>query len=451
MEAAMNSLLATPKQAQTGAASLTGDLFSIDSGKISLKGTDNDSFSGMLKEKMGSKESSQNDRERNELPAGGKDDSSIAEKRNESINEGKEQQAKERQESTEQREEQKTADQRSSEEGDSEKNSNQESKEESEKRADSEGPESDEASVDDADAEEVLLGELLATEEPPAVEEPPTAEETMLAIQQPASEIVAPQVAAAQQAVKEKSVELDEALLEEEMLAKAAAGEGRGRTPNLPPELQNKQQMNEEINFKNAMNMLKEQQAAGAFAGELAQASQVAEMSATSGSTMNLASGFDPLSSTDRTGQVKGMTVPPQSRQWSSELGDRILFMAGKKIQSAEIRLNPPNLGLLEVKLAVNGDQAQLVFQSGNAAVRDVLESSIPRIREMLEQSGITLTDVNISDRQKPGAEQSADGDKDKNRNGSSMNGTGQGFDEDEVVPISTMAVDRIGLVDYYI
>jgi flagellar hook-length control protein FliK len=69
----------------------------------------------------------------------------------------------------------------------------------------------------------------------------------------------------------------------------------------------------------------------------------------------------------------------------------------------------------------------------------------------MLEQSGITLTDVNISDRQKPGAEQSADGDKDKNRNGSSMNGTGQGFDEDEVVPISTMAVDRIGLVDYYI
>jgi len=197
MEAAMNSLLATPKQAQTGAASLTGDLFSIDSGKISLKGTDNDSFSGMLKEKMGSKEASHNDRERNELPAGGKDDSSIAEKRNESINEGKEQQAKERQESTEQREEQKTADQRSSEEGDSEKNSNQESKEESEKRADSEGPESDEASVDDADAEEVLLGELLATEEPPAVEEPPTAEETMLAIQQPASEIVAPQVAAA--------------------------------------------------------------------------------------------------------------------------------------------------------------------------------------------------------------------------------------------------------------
>lgn len=429
MEAAINTLFGTPKPAQSGVSSLAGDLFAIDSGKSSAKTGAENSFSSMLKEKMDGKEAQGSERERNELPAGGKDDSSVQEKRSETAIEQKEQQAKERQEKSEESAEQQAADKRSD-ERDSEKSSSKES----------------EQQVDGEADEELVPEPLLAGEEP-------VLEEGLLNLQQPVveaqSEMVAPQVAAAQQVVSEEPVEVDEALLEEERLLKAARGEERGRSPNLPPELQRSSQqiqMSEEASFKNAMNILKEQQAAGALAAEMAQAGDASEVK---GSNFNLMSGLDPFTSAERPTQLKGMTVPPQSRQWSSELGDRILFMAGKKIQSAEIRLNPPNLGLMEVKLAINGDQAQLVFQSGNAAVRDALESSIPRIREMLEQSGITLADVNISDRQQPGSEQSADKGGEEGKN-SPLMGSGEGVEE-EVVSISTMAVDRIGLVDYYI
>ncbi|HIJ47062.1 MAG: hypothetical protein HN421_03105 [Gammaproteobacteria bacterium] len=224
----------------------------------------------------------------------------------------------------------------------------------------------------------------------------------------------------------------------------------QGRDTALPPELQKGEQTIQvkEFELQMAMNALKGQQGAASGAdGRIAAQGADSATGAVGESLLSLNS-MNPASA-DKAVQLKGMTVPPQSRQWASELGDRILVMAGKKIQTAEIRLNPPNMGILEVKLAINGDQAQLVLQSGNANVRDVLESSIPRLKEMLEQSGITLVDVNIGQREQQQSEQAGEGDKDSGRNG--LGGTIDGEMEDEVMSASTMAVDRMGLVDYYI
>ena len=163
-----------------------------------------------------------------------------------------------------------------------------------------------------------------------------------------------------------------------------------------------------------------------------------------------LQGGGDSSMNASRATALKGMTVPPQSNQWASALGERMVVMASKKIQSAEIRLNPPNMGILEVKLALNGDQAQLVFQSGNANVRDALDLSVQRLREMLEQSGVQLTDVTVSDRgqQQAGMEES-EGDASHPSVGNGEGGADSG-DGDEVVAASTMAVGRMGLVNYY-
>ncbi len=159
-----------------------------------------------------------------------------------------------------------------------------------------------------------------------------------------------------------------------------------------------------------------------------------------------------PLSETvaapERATLIKGMTVPPQSRQWASELGERMMLMVGKKIHSAEIRLNPPNLGVLEVKLSVNGDQVQLLFQSGSASVRDAVESSIPRLREMLEQSGATVVEVNVGKRGQRGAAHP------EHEGGGMPFESWAGMEEDmggEPVAVSSLAVDRMGLVDYYV
>ena len=84
-------------------------------------------------------------------------------------------------------------------------------------------------------------------------------------------------------------------------------------------------------------------------------------------------------------------------RGWDQALGDKILWMAGQKQQVAELHLNPPELGPLKITLTLTQDQASAQFVSEHAAVRDALETAMPRLREMLADSGITLGNTSVS------------------------------------------------------
>jgi hypothetical protein len=84
--------------------------------------------------------------------------------------------------------------------------------------------------------------------------------------------------------------------------------------------------------------------------------------------------------------------------QWIDALTERAAWAANQKIQSAEVQLDPPELGYLQVKISVQNDQAVVSFVSGNAAVRDALEQNMPRLRELLQEQGLQLTDSGVSD-----------------------------------------------------
>lgn len=91
-------------------------------------------------------------------------------------------------------------------------------------------------------------------------------------------------------------------------------------------------------------------------------------------------------------------TVETPFRQpgWDQALSERVLWAANQKMQSAEIKLNPPQLGPIEVRIQMHQDQAQVSFTSQHAAVRDALEAALPRLREMFNASGFEL-DANVS------------------------------------------------------
>ncbi len=89
--------------------------------------------------------------------------------------------------------------------------------------------------------------------------------------------------------------------------------------------------------------------------------------------------------------------VPPQHPQWSHALGERMQWMVGQHLQKAEIRLDPPELGSLDVKVTVNKDHATVHFVTHNPQVRDALEAATPRLREMFADSGLNLGNVNVS------------------------------------------------------
>ena len=98
---------------------------------------------------------------------------------------------------------------------------------------------------------------------------------------------------------------------------------------------------------------------------------------------------------TDVHSAVTSTTVPSMSldmhfRQtgWDGAIGDRVMWMVNQRLQGAAIRLNPPELGPIEVRINMQGDQAQVSFSAQHASVREALEAAIPRLRDMFGNRG---------------------------------------------------------------
>lgn len=96
---------------------------------------------------------------------------------------------------------------------------------------------------------------------------------------------------------------------------------------------------------------------------------------------------------------LQTINLPVKHPQWGQALGQRIIFMSNNGLQQAQITLNPQHLGQIQVMLQLDKDQqmhVSLVAQNG--ATRESMESALPRLKEMMEQAGIQLASVNISD-----------------------------------------------------
>jgi len=88
----------------------------------------------------------------------------------------------------------------------------------------------------------------------------------------------------------------------------------------------------------------------------------------------------------------------PGQAGWDNALGQRILWMTGQQIKEATIQLNPPELGQIQVRVSVDGDQTSVNFISQHANVREAIDSALPRLREMLGADGLNLADASVDD-----------------------------------------------------
>lgn len=136
--------------------------------------------------------------------------------------------------------------------------------------------------------------------------------------------------------------------------------------------------------------------------------------------------------------------VPVGQSQWGEAVGKRIAWMASQRLSSAELHLDPPDLGPLQVKVSNSSqDQISVTFTSAQPAVREALDQNAARLREMFADQGLDLVDVNVSDHPDTGEQ----GDDDPEA------GTGRGFadgaeDESDASATTRIVTDR--LVDHY-
>lgn len=146
---------------------------------------------------------------------------------------------------------------------------------------------------------------------------------------------------------------------------------------------------------------------------------------------------------------VPGQPVPMQQGGWSEAVVDRVMWLSSQNLKSAEIQLDPAELGRLEVRINMNQDLAQVTFASANPNVRDALESQMHRLRELFTQQGMGQLDVNVSDQS---LDRGWQGDA---RQARQAGPGGESGGEEELgaagveTGVSNIRADR-GLVDYY-
>ncbi|MBA1192544.1 flagellar hook-length control protein FliK [Pseudomonas entomophila] len=94
---------------------------------------------------------------------------------------------------------------------------------------------------------------------------------------------------------------------------------------------------------------------------------------------------------------------------WSEGLVNRVMYLSSQNLKSADIQLEPAELGRLDIRVNMATDQAtQITFVSGHAGVRDTLDSQLHRLRELFTQQGLAQPDVSVADQSRGQQQQQA-------------------------------------------
>ncbi|NNC76720.1 MAG: hypothetical protein HKN77_02085 [Woeseiaceae bacterium] len=90
--------------------------------------------------------------------------------------------------------------------------------------------------------------------------------------------------------------------------------------------------------------------------------------------------------------------LPVQQKGWDNALAERVTVMANTRLQNAEIRLTPADLGPLKIRLAIEDGTANVSFHSQHVTTREAIEQALPRLREMLAENGLSLGQASVGD-----------------------------------------------------
>ncbi|WP_413738308.1 flagellar hook-length control protein FliK [Shewanella sp. BJSY2023SW001] len=98
-----------------------------------------------------------------------------------------------------------------------------------------------------------------------------------------------------------------------------------------------------------------------------------------------------------RQGMEQSLQTADMVQRFAPVMRQQLIAMVSNGVQQAEIRLDPPELGAMMVRVQVHGDQTQVQFHVTQPQTRDMLEQAMPRLREMLQEQGMNLADSHIS------------------------------------------------------
>ncbi len=103
----------------------------------------------------------------------------------------------------------------------------------------------------------------------------------------------------------------------------------------------------------------------------------------------------------------------------NEQVAEKVQMMMSKNLKNLDIRLDPPELGRMQIRMTMNNDLANVHFTVTNPQARDIIEQTLPRLREMLAQQGMQLADSSVQ-QQSSGQQQSGYAAAEQNGQGTS-------------------------------
>jgi flagellar hook-length control protein FliK len=134
-------------------------------------------------------------------------------------------------------------------------------------------------------------------------------------------------------------------------------------------------------------------------------------------------------------------------QELANTMQQQVGLMLARNMKSVDIRLDPPELGAMQVRLSVNNEQAAVNFVVSTPQAKEALDAAMPRLREMLEQQGMQLADSDV--KQDSGQGQAHESDQ----AGQSLvgnNGTSEEEDIGEMTQQTVQIPTSPWNVDYY-
>ena len=83
----------------------------------------------------------------------------------------------------------------------------------------------------------------------------------------------------------------------------------------------------------------------------------------------------------------------------SNELATHLRVLKSSGGGEARLQLHPAELGRMTVNLITEGDEARVSFVVDNPQAKQAVEVSLPRLRDLMDEAGLSLTDADVSDR----------------------------------------------------
>ena len=134
-----------------------------------------------------------------------------------------------------------------------------------------------------------------------------------------------------------------------------------------------------------------------------------------------------------------------EPQQFATGLSTHIRVLKRHGGGEAKLSLHPAELGRMSISVSTEGNETRVAFVVETSQARQAVESALPRLRDMLESAGLSLSDSDVSEQGDP---QANTGDRGA---GSASRHTTLPDDDVSAVTVLSLTVDPDRLVDTYI